>query len=95
MSDMLELGELSEDAHRRVGDCIVREKIDFVIAYGKESRLIIEQVGKAGINAVYCANKEEAAVELKNYMQNKDIILFKGSHSMQVDKIIEMVFQNK
>ncbi|MGE4589138.1 MAG: UDP-N-acetylmuramoyl-tripeptide--D-alanyl-D-alanine ligase [Acidaminococcaceae bacterium] len=95
LSDMLELGELSEDAHRRVGDCIVREKIDFVIAYGKESRLIIEQVGKAGINAVYCANKEEAAVELKNYMQNKDIILFKGSHSMQVDKIIEMVFQNK
>ena len=95
LADMLELGESSEDAHRRVGDYIVREKIDFVIAYGKESRAIIDQAAKAGISAVYCADKETAANELKNHMQNNDIILFKGSHSMQVDKIIEMVFQNK
>ena len=92
---MLELGESSEDAHRRVGDYVAREKIDFVIAYGKESRAIIDQAAKGGISAVYCADKEAAAIELKNHMQNNDIILFKGSHSMQVDKIIEMVFQNK
>ena len=52
-------------------------------------------VCKAGISAAYCADKEAAAIELKKHMQNNDIILFKGSHSMQVDKIIEMVFQNK
>ena len=95
LADMLELGESSEEAHRRVGDYIVRENIDFVIAYGKESRAIIDQAAKSGISAAYCADKEEAAIELKKHMQNNDIILFKGSHSMQVDKIIEMVFQNK
>ena len=95
MADMLELGESSEEAHRRVGDYIVRENIDFVIAYGKESRAIIDQAAKAGISVAYCADKEEAAIELKKHLQNNDIILFKGSHSMQVDKIIEMVFQNK
>ncbi|MGL5207566.1 MAG: UDP-N-acetylmuramoyl-tripeptide--D-alanyl-D-alanine ligase [Acidaminococcaceae bacterium] len=95
LADMLELGEASEEAHRRVGDYLAHEKTDLVIAYGKEARAIIDQANKNGIRAFYCADKEKAGIELKNNLQDNDIILFKGSHSMQVDKIIEMVFQNK
>lgn len=95
LADMLELGASSEAAHRKVGDCLARESIDFVIAYGEESHATIDQALKIGLKAIHCADKEAAAAELKKNIKNDDIVLFKGSHSMQVDKVIELVFNNK
>ena len=95
LADMLELGSSSEAAHRKVADCLARESIDFVIAYGAESHATIDQAVKIGLKAVHCDDKEAAAAELKKNIRKDDIVLFKGSHSMQVDKVIELVFNNK
>lgn len=95
LADMLELGSSSEAAHRRVGTYVVREGVDILIAYGAEARFIVDEAVKAGIEAVYCADKEVAANELQGRIKNNDIILFKGSHSMQADKVIEIVFNDK
>ena len=93
LSDMLELGENSTDAHTRVGNYVADADVKLLITYGEEARAISSAAAKRGVEIVHVANKEAAAHQLKKLLQPGDVILFKGSHSMQVDKVIEMVFK--
>ena len=48
-----------------------------------------------GGTAYWCAGRDEAARLLDSLLQPHDIVLLKGSHSMQVDSLLELVFKNK
>ena len=95
LADMLELGDISFDSHRRVGQFAVREKTDMVIAYGDEAKAIAAAVEALGGKAYWCAGRDEAAKLLDSLLQSHDIVLLKGSHSMQVDSLLELVLKNK
>ncbi len=90
LADMLELGTISEEAHRRVGRWTVEHNIDFVLTYGTESAYISEEAVKLGANASHYSNRQEAADELRKLAAAGDIILLKGSRAMQVDKMLEI-----
>ena len=90
LADMLELGAISEDGHRRVGRWAVENGTDFVLTYGKDAAYISEEVKKLGGKAQHCADRHEAANVLRTIANAGDIILLKGSHSMQVDKMLEL-----
>jgi len=96
LSDMLELGEGSADAHRRVGEIAVREQTDLVLTYGTEAVFISEQIALMGgkTKTYICFDREDAAVNLKRLLHDYDVVLLKGSHSMHVDGIIDLVFNN-
>ena len=90
LADMLELGAISEDGHRRVGRWAVENGTDFVLTYGKDAAYIFEEVKKLGGKAQHCEDRHEAANVLRTIANAGDIILLKGSHSMQVDKMLEL-----
>ena len=90
LADMLELGAISEDAHRRVGSWAVEYGTDLVLTYGDEAAYISDQVEKLGGKAMHFANRQEAADKLRQLADAGDIILLKGSNSMQVGKMLEL-----
>ena len=90
LADMLELGVISEEAHRRVGRWAVEYGVDFVLTYGQEAAYITDEAVKRGGNAVHCANRQEAEDKLRCLADAGDIILLKGSNTMQVGKMLEM-----
>lgn len=90
LADMLELGAISEDAHRRVGSWAVEYGTDLVLTYGDEAAYISNQVEKLGGKAMHFANRQEAADKLRQLADAGDIILLKGSNSMQVGKMLEL-----
>ena len=90
LADMLELGAISEDGHRRVGKWAVENGTDFILTYGNDAAYISEEAKKLGGNAQHCADRHEAANVLRTIANAGDIILLKGSHSMQVDKMLEL-----
>lgn len=90
LADMLELGAISEDAHRRVGSWAVEYGTDLVLTYGDEAAYISDQVEKLGGKATHFANRQEAADKLRQLADAGDIILLKGSNSMQVGKMLEL-----
>jgi len=92
LADMLELGENSKAAHIRVGVFVANAGTKFLITYGDEAKYISDEATRLGIRAIHCKNAKEAAMELENNLKEYDIVLFKGSHSMAVDKVIDMVF---
>jgi UDP-N-acetylmuramoyl-tripeptide--D-alanyl-D-alanine ligase len=95
LADMLELGEISADAHRKVGEIAVREKTDIVLTYGTEAVFISEEIARLGgkTKTYICIDKEDAAINLKRMLKENDVILLKGSHSMQVDDLVGLVFK--
>jgi UDP-N-acetylmuramoyl-tripeptide--D-alanyl-D-alanine ligase len=92
LADMLELGENSRAAHTKVGRFVAEAGTKLLITYGKEAKFISWEAARLGVEVIQCNSNKEAATELKNNIKDYDIVLFKGSHSMAVDKVIDMVF---
>lgn len=91
LGDMFELGEYSEQLHRKVGEEVVENKIDILICVGKQARFIAEEARFFKMkkeSVFYFENKEEATEFLKQEMKPSDIILIKASNGMKFFDIV-------
>ena len=93
VADMLELGDTSAEAHESVGHMAARAKTDILLGYGAETAATIVAAEKDGVPAFHFTDRQGAADKLAEILQPGDIILLKGSHSMQVAGIIDLVFK--
>lgn len=93
VADMLELGHTSREAHASVGQMAAAAATDLLLGYGPETAETVAAAKAAGVDARYFANKEEAAAALRTLLQPGDIVLLKGSHSMQVGVLVALVFK--
>lgn len=90
--DMLELGAISENAHRAVGKKAAECGIDAVFTYGTLAALTGEEAQKQGVKTVCtCQTHDQVAEALKEYLQAGDTVLVKGSRGMKMETVINMV----
>ena len=92
LGDMFELGEFSEELHRKVGVEIAKNKLDLLFAIGENSKYIAEEAENNGMkkeNIFYFTDKEELLEKIKNTMEKGDSILFKASNGMKLFDIVE------
>ena len=91
LGDMLELGEFSEKLHRQVGEAVAKEKLDYLICVGEESKYIIDEAIKNGMEkqkVIYLNNNDETILKLKDIMKEGNVsILIKASNGMNFQKI--------
>ena len=95
MSDMLELGKTSEEAHAKVGGYVSAAGVSCLVTYGKEAKAISDAAAKKGVCVFPVSDRIAAAQILKKIVRPFDVVLFKGSHSMAVDKVIDLVFKKE
>ncbi|MBR1647075.1 MAG: UDP-N-acetylmuramoyl-tripeptide--D-alanyl-D-alanine ligase [Selenomonadaceae bacterium] len=92
LGDMLELGSLSEKVHREIGAELVENKFDTLIAIGNLGKFIADGARDAGLKNVYVVDShEDAAKKILELVRDGDTILFKASHAMHMEKIIELI----
>ena len=92
--DILELGNYSENIHKKVGDEVIKNNVDILITVGKESKYTVNEVISNGFNKsnIYSFEKENDTYEfLKDFLDKNDIILIKGSHSMNLIDIVSTI----
>lgn len=91
IGDMLELGKIEEDAHKKLGKKV--GKIGFVcfIGVGKTARFMVEEAAKyLGNENCFLVGSYTEAIEIIKSRLNKNTALFiKGSRFLQLDKIVE------
>jgi len=95
LGDMLELGEYSRDAHRQAGAMVAHNRIQYLIAVGELAVHYVKGALEAGMseqNAKYFTSGNDAAAFLREFIQPDDVVLFKGSRAMNLDKVMEAVF---
>lgn len=95
VADMLELGDTAEEAHKSVGRMAADAKTDILLGYGNETKAAVAEALADGVRAFYFADRQGAAEKLEEILEPGDIVLLKGSHSMQVAGIIDLVFKKK
>lgn len=95
LGDMLELGNYSEEIHREVGRTVAKNKIDILITVGPlTKKYLTDEVIKNNFNKenIYNFNSyDETYNLLDNLLTKDDIILLKGSNSMNITKIVEKI----
>ncbi|PFD36984.1 UDP-N-acetylmuramoyl-tripeptide--D-alanyl-D-alanine ligase [Bacillus cereus] len=91
IGDMLELGNEAEVYHREIGRMLSSEKIQYVFTYGKLSMMIAEEAKKNyPKNQVQSfQNKDEVAAKILEIINEKDIVLLKGSRGMALEEIVQ------
>lgn len=89
--DMLELGDISEDAHRNIGKKAVACGVDAIFTYGSLAALAADRARQGGIVAKACRSHEEITQELSAYLEAGDTVLVKGSRGMKMETVIKMV----
>lgn len=96
LGDMLELGEYSEEIHRKVGEDVVNNKIDILITVGEFSKYIKDEAIKNGFNKenIYSFEKQEDTYNLlKTILKNEDLVLIKGSHGINLENVVEEIMK--
>lgn len=88
--DMLELGPLEEEAHRKVG-ARAAEVGDYLIVVGQRARWIAEEAGAAGFpedRIITAETNAAATATLRELILPGDYVLVKGSRGMVMEQIV-------
>ena len=93
LGDMLELGDLTQSAHREVGKDAAEAGTDRLFTYGKAAYHILlgaEEEGMAKTDVSNFIDQNALAAELKAYLKPGDTVLFKASRRMKLEEIIAL-----
>jgi UDP-N-acetylmuramoyl-tripeptide--D-alanyl-D-alanine ligase len=89
LGDMLELGDCSHAEHRILASLIDTVGADLVILVGSEMKAAVGSLG-----AIY-VQVSDAVDSIVPLLKTDDLVLLKGSRSLQLERIIESVRQIK
>jgi len=95
LGDMLELGEVEEEAHRVVGRRVA-EVADLLISVGPRARWIADEARISGMGArqiTMLTSNAEAIELLRGLLLTSDAVLIKGSRGVAMEVIVEALQQ--
>jgi len=95
-ADMLELGVQSKFLHEKMGDYILAANIDFIITKGTEAKYIYQRIKESpsGKKVFHSLRWSEIYGKIERYCSRGDMILVKGSRSMNMDKVVNYIKSN-
>ena len=83
IGDMLELGHMSEDFHKKMIKVLLDNEPDVTITLGNHSKIIFEKL-PSNFSKFHFFNYKDVLNKLLNTIQNKDVIMIKGSNSTKL-----------
>ncbi len=89
--DMDELGEAADEYHRRLGRELVERGVDLLLTVGPKAAVTAEAALAAGLgkgDIMRCINSKRMARLIKSMLFDGDVVLVKGSRSMEMEKVI-------
>lgn len=94
LSDMLELGDYSRQAHYSVGEMAAENKVDHLLCVGDESKYIVEGAKAKGLENAYLFDTKEALCDkLSDLAESGDVIIFKASRGMHLEDVISELYK--
>lgn len=94
LGDMLELGQITQEAHRRAGELVAQSQVKYLITVGQFSKEIIEGAQAAGMSADQLFSFTDATATAKfliGKIKTGDLILVKGSQGVRLEKLVKEI----
>ena len=89
---MAELGDSAQKFHKKIGEKCLENNLDAVFTIGTQTVIVDSVLDTIKFHKHYDI-KERLSQDLIDYKKNGDTILFKGSRSMEMEKIITEIFK--
>ena len=97
LSDMKELGALSQVEHARIGEFCVRNGIDMLVGCGPEmvhatalaARLAAGRLAPNPTRVVHVMDPLDAVRMVRSMWRSGDVVLVKGSRSLMMERVVE------
>ncbi|MDW7652211.1 MAG: UDP-N-acetylmuramoyl-tripeptide--D-alanyl-D-alanine ligase [Bacillota bacterium] len=89
--DMLELGDMEEEGHRRVGRLVAEHGLDALLVLGERAQMIAAGALAAGYSGSLvhrCDSHSHAAQLVRELAQPGDWVLLKGSRGMRMEDVL-------
>jgi UDP-N-acetylmuramoyl-tripeptide--D-alanyl-D-alanine ligase len=94
LGDMLELGNGAAQAHRDLGRVAAATGLDFLVIYGRFNQEVAAGAQEGGLapeQILPVDSRAEGARALQNFLQPGDWLLVKGSRSMHMEGLIDLL----
>ena len=94
LGEMRELGHMSEQLHRQVGQYLAEVGVDVAVGICGASVFTLEAAVQHGLgptNAHYFDDADGAGEFLKNFLEPGDAVLFKGSRATHVERALAKI----
>lgn len=92
LGDMLELGEISREAHEELGRLAADSGLYCLVTYGEQAHRTAITAAARGMKTLYAHNHRQAAEALLNRVEPGDAILVKASRGMELEKALEIFY---
>ena len=93
LGDMLELGELSREAHEELGRLAAESGLYCLITYGEQAKRTAVVAAAKGVETLHADSYREAADALLDRVQPGDAVLVKASHGMALEKVLDIFYE--
>jgi UDP-N-acetylmuramoyl-tripeptide--D-alanyl-D-alanine ligase len=90
LGDMLELGDIADEAHREVGHRVAALKPAEFVGVGRHAALAVSAAREAGLAEAHHTNTfEDTVALLLKRLAPGDLLLVKGSRGMRLERVID------
>ncbi|OGL01655.1 MAG: hypothetical protein A3E31_02735 [Candidatus Rokubacteria bacterium RIFCSPHIGHO2_12_FULL_73_22] len=90
LGDMLELGAISEEAHREAGRAVVAAGATEFLGVGRQMLAAVEAARAAGLaDAQHVLTFEDTVAHLLKRLAPGDTVLVKGSRGMRMERVVD------
>ena len=95
LGDMLELGRVSVEEHRKLG-AVCAKTCDLLVTVGFRARDIAQGALDGGLDEadiLQFEDSQKAGADLQNRLQQGDVVLVKGSQGMRMERVVKELMQ--
>lgn len=90
LGDMLELGDLADEAHRELGRRAAAQGVSALLGIGPRMAAAEREARAAGLRETHhAATFEDAVAWLLEHLAPGDVVLVKGSRGMRLERVVE------
>ncbi len=94
LADMLELGEFAQSEHEKLAVIAKENKVDALFLFGRFTAVLAQRAQQMDFQLVkHFENRDELIRHLKAYVNKDDVILVKGSRSMQMEHVVNALME--
>ena len=88
---MVDLGDYSNEGHRKVGEHVISTGVDLLITTGELGSKIADAALDLGMGCdrvFRCRDNDEAVQTAMDVLRPEDVVLIKGSRAIRTDEIV-------
>ena len=92
LGHMAELGPIAAEEHERLGELVVRVRVDRLITVGTQAEAIARAAVREGqrpADVVAVADADEAVADVRSWARRGDVVLVKGSRVVALERVAE------